>query len=143
MSSGKIIRAEGGVAMDELTGIALGHVNRLGRQAVSYAQEIDRANGEIDKANAIIANKNQIIADLQARIAELELQVKLAQATDEADQKLLAEWRTLHPQSPLRQAVGKLKDGRPLTKGFAIWAAEFDRVAKKLGITNPEAYRIS
>jgi hypothetical protein len=99
------------------------------RTALEVAEQRDKALAEL--------------ADAKARIAELELQVKLAQATDEADQKLLAEWRTLHPQSPLRQAVGKLKDGRPLTKGFAIWAAEFDRVAKKLGITNPEAYRIS
>ena len=129
--------------MDELTGIALGHVNRLGRQAVGYAKEIDRANGEIDRANSIIAEKNQTIAAQQARIQELELQAKLAQATDEADQKLLGEWRTLHPQSPLRQPVGKLKDGKPLTKGYAIWAAEFDRVAKSLGITNPLVHRIS
>jgi uncharacterized coiled-coil protein SlyX len=83
------------------------------------------------------------LEEANARIAELELRLALKTATDEADQKLLAEWRKLHPDSPLRQAVGKLKDGKPLTKGFAIWAAEFDRVAKKLGITNPEAHRIS
>jgi uncharacterized coiled-coil protein SlyX len=129
--------------MDALTGIALGHVNRLGRQVVSYAQEIDRANGEIRIANAEIAKANQIIADLQARIAELELALAVEQAVAEAGEKVLDEWKALHPQSPLRQVVGKLKDGKPLTKSMSIWNTAFDAAARKRGITNPLAYRIS
>jgi uncharacterized coiled-coil protein SlyX len=129
--------------MDELTGIALGHVNRLGNQAVQYAREIDRANGEVRKANAEIEKANQIIAELQARIQELELALKVSQATEEADDALLAQWKAMYPQSPLRQTVGKFKNGQPMVKGVAIWTAAFDAALRKRGITNPEAYRIS
>ena len=62
---------------------------------------------------------------------------------NEADSVLLAEWRAAHPQSPLRQSVGKLKNGNPLTKGLSIWIGKFDEAARKRGITNPEAHRIS
>ena len=129
--------------MDELTGIAMGHVNRLGRQAVSYAQEIDRANGAVRVANAEIEKANQIIAEQHARIQQLELALAVKEATDEADNVLLGEWKKLHPQSPLRQEIGKLKNGSSMTKGLAIWMHAFDAAARKRGITNPEAYRIS
>lgn len=129
--------------MDELTGIALGHVNRLGNQAVQYAREIDRANGEVRKANAEIEKANQIIANLNARIAELELALAVKEATEEADNALFAQWKTIHPQSPLRQVVGKWKDGSAMTKSQSMWNAAFDAAARKRGITNPLAHRIS
>lgn len=110
---------------------------------MDQAREIDRANGAVDRANAEIAKANRIIAEQHARIQELELALAVKEATDEAAQVLVNEWKTLHPQSPLRQPVGKLKDGSAMTKGLAVWIRAFDAAARKRGITNPEAYRIS
>jgi hypothetical protein len=128
--------------MDELTGIALGHVNRLGRQAVSYAQEIDRANGEIDKANAIIADKNQIIADLQARIAELELRLALKTAHAAGMKAYRDDLRAAHPNSPRLAPSGKrYKDGTPKPVAALAYDREFDRILRDARISNPEQYR--
>jgi uncharacterized coiled-coil protein SlyX len=83
------------------------------------------------------------LEEANARIAELELALAVEQAVAEAGEKVLDEWKALHPQSPLRQVVGKLKDGKPLTKSMSIWNTAFDAAARKRGITNPLAYRIS
>lgn len=80
---------------------------------------------------------------LEARVRELELALAVKQAAVEADNAVLAEWKRLHPQSPLRQAVGKKRDGSPMLKATAIWITAFDAEARKRGISNPEAHRIS
>ncbi len=80
---------------------------------------------------------------LQARVAELEQKLALKQALDEADDVLLGEWKKTHPCSPLMQAVGRRRDGSALSRGLSIWMAAFDANARRLGINDPEAHRIS
>ncbi len=84
---------------------------------------------------------------LERRVAELEaalnLRDLLAKATDQANGAVTTAWRGAHPVSPLHDVVGKLRDGRPLKRNYRVWAAEFDAAARRLGITNPEAHRIS
>ncbi len=81
--------------------------------------------------------------ELERRVADLELALAVAQAREEADDVLLAEWKALFPQSPLRRMVGKFRDGQPKTSATIIWENAFDAAARKRGITNPLAHRIS
>lgn len=128
--------------MDELTGIAMGHVNRLGNQAVQYAREIDRANGEVRKANAEIEKANQIIANLNARIAELELALAVKTAHAGGMTAMFRQMKATHPTSPMLADSGRrYKDGTVKVKAALAYEAEHDRILRDARISNPEKYR--
>ncbi len=80
---------------------------------------------------------------LEKQVAELELALAVKEAVVVADDATAAAWRATHPDSPLRATVGKRRDGSPLARSTAIWIAAFDDAARKRGISNPEAHRIS
>ena len=121
------------------TGVALqqGAAKRAAQRALNESYR------DLQAAYDDIAHKNTIIQNLQQEIANLKLALAVAQATEEADDALLAEWKALFPQAPLRQVVAKYRDGRPKTKGIIVWENAFDAALRKRGITNPLVHRIS
>lgn len=80
---------------------------------------------------------------LERENAELRLSLAVEQAVVVADDAAAAAWRETHPTSPMRAAVGRRRDGSPLTRALSIWISAFDAAARQRGITNPEAHRIS
>jgi hypothetical protein len=128
--------------MDELTGLALGHVNRLGRQAVGLANEVNRANGAVREANAEIEKANQIIAEQYARIQELELALAVKEAEAGAAVAMFMDIKKACPNSPiLRDSGQKFKNGGAKTMGRLVYEREFDRILRDARISNPEKYR--
>ena len=82
----------------------------------------------------------QEVASLRARIADLDA-VRTAEA--EACNAEQAAWRKEHPVSRLHDFVGKFGDGTGIRRNVAIWVDAFDAAARRLGIRNPVAWRIS
>lgn len=82
----------------------------------------------------------QEVASLQARIADLEA---VRAAEHEALAAVTAEWRRVHPVSVLHDWVSKFRDGSGMRRNASIWIQAFDAAARRLGIGNPEAWRIS
>lgn len=82
----------------------------------------------------------QEVASLRAHIADLEA---VRTAEDEARGVELAAWRKEHPVSHMHDVMGKLGDGRSIRRNISIWMEAFDTAARRLGIRNPEAWRIS
>ena len=80
------------------------------------------------------------VVTLRARIEELNA---VRKAEDEARGIELAAWRKEHPVSHMHDIMGKLRDGRSIRRNIAIWISAFDIAARRLGIGNPEAWRIS
>lgn len=119
---------------------ALGHLAGVNAQ---YGRMVDNAMRRYDELARWYDQLKARADRLERENAELRQALAVEQATEEADDALLTEWKRLHPQSPLRQAVGKLKNGNPLSRGLSVWIKAFDEAARKRGITNPEAHRIS
>lgn len=79
----------------------------------------------------------------EKEVQDLRLRLAVSQAREVGDDAILDQWKALYPQSPLRQVVGTFRDGHPKTKATLIWENAFDDAARKRGITNPLAHRIS
>lgn len=85
----------------------------------------------------------QQLADAQARIAELELALAVKTASAAGSVAVVEAFKASHPQSPLLVQDGTFRNGSMRRRSNVIWAKAFDEVARKLGISNPEAHRIS
>lgn len=119
---------------------ALGHIAGVNAQ---HGRMVDNAMRRYDELARWYDQLKARADRLERENADLRLALAVKESTDEADQVLLAQWREAHPTSPMRQAVGKLKNGSPLSRGLSVWIKAFDEAARKRGITNPEAHRIS
>lgn len=118
------------------------------RQVASSNRALHRnINSTVDKANASIAEAQSIIDEQHAEILSLQAQVKeltnIRMAEEQAAVVELAAWRKEHPVSHMHDFVGKFKDGSGIRRNMSIWISAFDAAAKKLGIVNPEIWRIS
>ena len=122
---------------------AYGAAQRANMNAASNQRIAESERRIAGKFEAAYDDWRAYAKKLEKEVEDLKLALAVKEAVDEADSVLLAEWRAAHPQSPLRQPVGKLKNGNSLSKGLSIWITKFDLAAKKRGITNPEAHRIS
>ena len=119
---------------------ALGHLAGVNAQNARTADDALRRYAELGRWY----DQLKVRADqLQRENNALKLALAVAEASMDGADAVAAAWRESHPQSPLRQSVGKLKDGSPKTKALSIWITRFDEAARKRGITNPEAHRIS
>lgn len=78
-----------------------------------------------------------------ARIAELELALAVKTASAAGSVAVVEAFKASHPQSPLLVQDGTFRNGAVRRRSNSIWARAFDEAARKLGISNPEAHRIS
>lgn len=110
----------------------------IGLQATAFR------NKQVADANhaSYVAWKNHALK-LEARIAELEDALAVKSAAAEGHAAVVEAFKAQHANSPLLVQEGVLKNGNPRRKSTSIWIAAFDAAARKLGITNPEAHRIS
>ena len=75
--------------------------------------------------------------------AHIEQMAAIRTAENEALAAVTAEWRKAHPVSVLHDFVGKWKNGEGMRRNASIWVQVFDAAARRMGISNPEAWRIS
>lgn len=120
-------------AQQAYTGMLEGMNRQASRQIASASQDVRELSDEVIR----LKRKTVAMAD---QIAQLSA---VLQARDDADVAEVAAWRKEHPVSHMHDFVGKLRDGRGIRRNFAIWIAAFDATARRLGIANPEAHRIS
>ena len=99
------------------------------RTALEVAEQRDKALAEL--------------ADAQARIAELELALAVKTASAAGSVAVVEAFKVSHPQSPLLAQDGVFRNGAVRRRSNVIWAKAFDETARKLGISNPLAHRIS
>ena len=94
----------------------------------------------MEKWRAHAKTLEQEVASLRAHIADLEA---VRAAEDEARGVELAAWRKQHPVSHMHDVMGRFRDGVSIRRNISIWMEAFDAAARRLGIRNPEAWRIS
>lgn len=111
--------------------------------AASNARIADHFESAYEEWRALAKRLQQENAELRETAAQWKRAHDVLAASKEASTKLVQEWRGTHPDSPLLAPVGKLQDGSPLSRGLQGWIAAFDAAARRLGIANPAAHRIS
>lgn len=111
--------------------------------AASNARVADHFESAYEEWRALAKRLQRENAELRDAVAQWKLAHDVQKASDEASDVAAAEWRRLHPDSPMNAAVGTRKDGSPLRRSTSIWIEAFDRIARSLGIANPAAHRIS
>ena len=113
------------------------------RQAASNARIADHFESAYEEWRALAKKLQRENVELRETVAAWKLAHDVQKASDEASDVAAAEWRRLHPDSPMNAAVGTRKDGSPLRRSTSIWIEAFDLIARRLGIANPAAHRIS
>lgn len=85
----------------------------------------------------------RLLAEKNAEIERLELALAVEQSAALGHRAVVDAFKGQHANSPLLVEEGKLKNGSPRRRSTSIWIRAFDEAARKRGITNPEAHRIS
>lgn len=80
---------------------------------------------------------------LEAKVASLEAALAVEKAAAEGHAAVVEAFKAQHASSPLLVQEGTLRNGQPRRRSTSIWIAAFDRTARAMGITTPEAHRIS
>lgn len=119
---------------------AIGHL--AGVNAVNL-RTIDAAHRRYDEL-AVMYDRLKARCDAaEAEVQDLRLRLAVAQAGSEARTAVVDAFKAAHPTSPLLVQEGTLKDGSPRRRATSIWIGAFDTAARRMGITNPAAHRIS
>lgn len=126
----------------------LGHLERNARRANNVAAAaVDDAwswKHEADRLAAVEAALRVQVAEQQARISSLQGELNVSVATVQGREAQLEEMKVTHKDSPLLQDAGvRFTDGDVKTKLSLVFEKAFDATLRRIGVTNPEAYRAS
>lgn len=114
----------------------------FGQMEGSYDAALSQRDGIIRSLYAKIDAANSRAERVETEVMDLKLKIAVKESNGAALQAVVSEYRTLHPDSVLRQVVGLMKDGTYMKKDTAIYIRAFDKAALERRIENPSMHRI-